>query len=492
MKSKLSNNLKSRVPAACAVILAAWAMMIGCPVANAQTTTSDLLEVVRLSQAHMTDDVILTYIKTSGKVYNLSADDMIYLSGQGVSQPVISAMVQTSGAATAAAPSEEASAPPPAVAITAPPETPTIDYFQAHLTPYGHWIDVPGVGTAWVPAEANVPGWRPYMDAGHWEFTDAGWFWHSDYIWGDMPFHYGRWINNDFTGGRWAWVPGYDWAPSWVSWREGPGGLGWAPLPWGVEFRPGLGLYWHGAAVVAGVDFGLGFGAFVFVGTDHFWAGDYHRYVFDEVRAREFYVHSDFHVGYRVEGGHLMAEGLGRDHMREITHHEVVVQRVSELRKVEEHNNFAKRTEEHRELARVVVRRHETARPEASRAPATREHTTGKPAEGPTPTSGHSGLATGKPGETSSHPAVATGKPGETPGHPGSTSSKAGETPAHPGVATGATRGTMGHPGMATGPTTGTTGHATVPGGTKAPLSHPRTNSASSKPAPSPEKQPGQ
>ena len=41
--------------------------------------------------------------------------------------------------------------------MTAPPETPTLDYFQAHLTPYGQWVDVPGIGAAWVPAEANNP-----------------------------------------------------------------------------------------------------------------------------------------------------------------------------------------------------------------------------------------------------------------------------------------------------------------------------------------------
>jgi len=205
---------------------------------------------------------------------------------------------------------------PQAVAMTAPPETPTFDYFQSHLTPYGEWTEVPGIGPAWVPAEANNPEWRPYMDAGHWEYTDAGWFWQSDYPWGDIAFHYGRWIHNEYTRGRWAWVPAYDWAPSWVAWREGEGALGWAPLPWGVEFRVGAGLFWHGALVVDGVDFGLGFDAFVFVGHDHFWGGDYRRFAFDHARSREFFEHSRFHAGYRMEGGRLRAEGLGRDHIR--------------------------------------------------------------------------------------------------------------------------------------------------------------------------------
>jgi hypothetical protein len=278
----------------------------------------------------------------------------------------------------------------PAVAVAGPPETPTLDYFQAHLSPYGQWVDVPGVGLSWIPAEANNYGWRPYMDSGHWEMTDAGWYWQSDYPWGDMAFHYGRWIKNEFTADRWAWVPGYDWAPSWVSWREGAGGLGWAPLPWGVEFRVGSGLYWHGALMVDGVGLGLGFDAYVFVGTDHFWEHDYHTYVFDRTRARDFYEHSQFHAGYKMEGGHLMAEGLGREHMREITHHEVVEHKASELRKTEVQKNFAKRTVEHKELAHPAEHPKPTARAE------TREHTTGTTPERKGATNSHPGSAAPK------------------------------------------------------------------------------------------------
>jgi hypothetical protein len=268
---------------------------------------------------------------------------------------------------------------PQPVMVAAPPVTPTFDYFQAHLTPYGQWIDVPGIGAAWIPAEANNLDWRPYMDAGHWEYTDAGWYWQSDYPWGDIAFHYGRWIRNDITGGRWAWVPAYDWAPSWVACREGEGGMGWAPLPWGVEFRPGLGLFWHGAAVEAGVDFGLGFDAFVFVGPDHFWGGDYRRFAFDGVRAREFFDHSQFHAGYRIEGGRLLAEGLGHDHIAAITHHEVVERKATEMRIAEEHSDFSKWTEAHQELARTPERATPQKPAEISRLSDSRGAATGSP-----------------------------------------------------------------------------------------------------------------
>ena len=275
---------------------------------------------------------------------------------------------------------------PQPVAVTAPPVTPTLEYFQAHLTPYGQWIDVPGIGPAWIPVEAANPLWQPYMDAGHWECTDAGWYWQSDYPWGDIAFHYGRWIRNELTSGRWAWVPAYDWAPSWVAWREGTAGMGWAPLPWGVEFRAGAGLFWHGAPVTASVDFGLGFDAFVFVGPDHFFGGDYRRFAFDSVRSRDLFAHSEFHAGYRMEGGRLLAEGLGRDHIAAITHHEVVERKAVDMRHDEERQDFTKRTVAHQELTRAPApagrgapvatpgagRGTGSATPESSRGPAGR------------------------------------------------------------------------------------------------------------------------
>jgi cobalamin biosynthesis Mg chelatase CobN len=227
-----------------------------------------------------------------------------------------------------------------------------------------------------------------------------------------------------------------------------------------VEFRVGLGLYWHGAAVVGGVDFGLGFGAFVFVGTDHFWGGNYRVYAFDERRSRDFFVHSEFHAGYRVEGGHLMAEGLGRDHMKEITHHEVVVAKASEMRQKEEHQNFAKRTEQHHELARVTVHKPEAARQEASRTAATRERTTGSTPE-------RTSATTGRPGT-------------ETAASPG--------TAGHPAAATSSTRTSTGYPGATTG-RPGTSAYS--PGGASSAAGHSKTNSTSSKSsAPSTQKKP--
>ena len=41
------------------------------------------------------------------------------------------------------------------------------------------------------------------------------------------PGHY----NGTITVNFWIWVPGIEWAPTWVTWRVGGGYIGWAPLP---------------------------------------------------------------------------------------------------------------------------------------------------------------------------------------------------------------------------------------------------------------------
>ncbi len=58
--------------------------------------------------------------------------------------------------------------------------------------------------------------------------------WVSDYSWGWAPFHYGRWFNDPYYG--WMWMPGYEWSPAWVAWRDGGDYYGWAPL------RPGFNI----------------------------------------------------------------------------------------------------------------------------------------------------------------------------------------------------------------------------------------------------------
>lgn len=112
--------------------------------------------------------------------------------------------------------------PPPApVQVYAP------NQFYNDLSPYGRWIEVGRYGLVWQPHRVSS-SWRPYT-YGYWAYTDYGWMFQSEEPYGWAVYHYGRW-NHDSRYG-WIWVPGDEWAPAWVAWREGGDYIGWAPLP---------------------------------------------------------------------------------------------------------------------------------------------------------------------------------------------------------------------------------------------------------------------
>src|SRR2546423_270695 len=136
------------------------------------------------------------------------------------------ALAALAAPAAAQEPGEQWAAPQPeepsvdvSVDMAAPGAAVSFDTFPDALAPSGDWVVVSGYGRVWRPHVAV--GWRPYS-YGNWVWTDEGWLWVSDPSepWGWGPYHYGRWAYGASYG--WIWVPGYQWAPAWVSWRFGP------------------------------------------------------------------------------------------------------------------------------------------------------------------------------------------------------------------------------------------------------------------------------
>ncbi|MFZ5895290.1 MAG: DUF6600 domain-containing protein [Myxococcota bacterium] len=122
--------------------------------------------------------------------------------------------------------------------------------FRSQLDPYGTWLQHPTYGTVWVPSSSVVgTGFYPYVSSGHWALDEgSNWIWVSDFSFGRVVFHYGRWVWIGGTG--WAWIPGYRYAPAWVSWRVPVGSyayVGWAPLgPSYLWFNGYAVSYWYG------------------------------------------------------------------------------------------------------------------------------------------------------------------------------------------------------------------------------------------------------
>lgn len=128
------------------------------------------------------------------------------------------------------------------------------NFFQDRLAPYGRWIHHPLWGDVWRPRPRLVGrDFQPYTN-GYWELTDEyGWYWVSEDPFDDVVYHYGRWVYDPQWS--WLWVPGYTWAPAWVSWREGEDYTGWMPLPPDEAFLSGTGLSFGVNLGSIGIDF---------------------------------------------------------------------------------------------------------------------------------------------------------------------------------------------------------------------------------------------
>ena len=466
--------------------LASWIFSLGAAVALSGSAVSDcaaqtgpsrlvvFADVVKLAQAHQSDDVILAYVRNAGAAFNLTADEIIYLSNAGVSSPVIAAL-QAKGPATpppinpapapapitpiAPTPVSAPGAPPPGVGLPpAASEAPevTFDYFHRRLQADGTWLELPGYGNVWRPNAAVFnPDWRPYYDRGHWVYTENGWFWESEDPWGEIAFHYGRWHRSPALG--WVWVPGYDWAPSWVSWRHSEGYLGWAPLPPEARFEAGVGLSFNGRVGVE-LDFGLSDAHYNFIGYDHFWERDYHRYYVPRERVVILYRGSHLANTYRIENHRFINEGYGRERIALVTHHDVIV-----VRPVIRDPIIVR----HVEKTVVVVNVGNNHRPAEHNAPAGHGPEAAKPAPTvgapaahvatptPAPHGVTAGAADGTPKVTPAAATPTTPTPVTSPNRPstyssgggsGTGGSSPGSTPMRPSVPTGGGGGRTNRP----------------------------------------------
>ena len=141
---------------------------------------------------------------------------------------------------------------------------PVADYgmFYDSLSSHGSWFETADYGYVWQPVAVRDADWRPYSQ-GRWVCSDRGWNWVSEEPFGWATYHYGRWAL--LRGRGWIWVPGSEWAPSWVSWRENDSHIGWAPLP--PETLAYRGQSWDSTVDVR---FGIGASWFSFVEVRNF------------------------------------------------------------------------------------------------------------------------------------------------------------------------------------------------------------------------------
>jgi hypothetical protein len=346
--------------AAAIILLSAFAQAQE-PAAVPANLSPGAAEVVKLAGSGSSEDVLLAYVQNSTSMFDLSADQILYLRDLGLSTPVVTAMLNRDSAlrsqpqaptyeqrlyaptasapaapAPVAAPAPETApaalaAPVPAapaapaaaaapVYVSSPP--PEVSYFYNNLTPYGTWIQLDGVGWCWQPTVVTLHhGWQPYCDSGHWVYTDTGWYWQSDYSWGWAPFHYGRWQLHPRCG--WVWLPDRVWGPAWVTWRYTGDRCGWAPLPPHAEFDAALGFRFNGVAVGLNFDFGLRPENFTFVAMNDFTRHDLGQRRLALLEVTKIYNHSTIINNYVGNNHTLFNHGIKVEQISAATHTQI-------------------------------------------------------------------------------------------------------------------------------------------------------------------------
>ncbi|MFT3838713.1 MAG: hypothetical protein QM723_17165 [Myxococcaceae bacterium] len=111
-----------------------------------------------------------------------------------------------------------------------PPPPPQID-FRQELRPYGQWLIEEPYGKVWAPNPEIVgKNFVPYVTNGQWVYDPKkGWVFDSNYKFGDLVFHYGRWVHVQSLD--WLWVEDKEWGPAWVQWKTSSEYVGWTTLP---------------------------------------------------------------------------------------------------------------------------------------------------------------------------------------------------------------------------------------------------------------------
>jgi hypothetical protein len=211
-----------------------------------------------------------------------------------------------------------------------------VSYFYNRLTPHGIWVYNNPYGYVWIPR--NMPyGWRPYT-RGHWVWTDYGWMWRSRLRWGWAPFHYGRWGWDRNLG--WFWVPGTVWGPGWVTWRSSNLYIGWAPLPPGVRFVPGIGI--------RRTTFSIPYSHWVFVSGNYFLDTSLHLHIFPYERNRTIIRRTIHKTNIYDRNNRVVNEGIGIDNVQRITKKRISKHELRDTNKPEVRRIGAGQLEVHR------------------------------------------------------------------------------------------------------------------------------------------------
>jgi hypothetical protein len=150
--------------------------------------TPAMSQVLQLTQAKIGDSTIIAYIQNSGTIYGLNASQIVYLKQQGVSEPVINAMLnQRTAMAAMAATQPPAQSPNNGQYSTPPPSDQ-----QAVAQP-----TTPAPSTTYIVPDSQTyyyDNWSsPYIYPYYGYYPYYSWYYPVGFYWGWHGGYYGGW-----------------------------------------------------------------------------------------------------------------------------------------------------------------------------------------------------------------------------------------------------------------------------------------------------------
>jgi hypothetical protein len=148
-------------------------------------------DVLKLSRAQVSEQVIATYVQNSGTAYNLNPNEIVYLRDQGVSEHIINIMLEQRKRMIESLPQTPAAQQPaPAYAnTTAAPQTyaqPTQTYAPASTV---HVIPYPAASYAYYNSTPYYSSYYPYYSSGYYPYYSSSYC--SPYYGGYYGGYYG-------------------------------------------------------------------------------------------------------------------------------------------------------------------------------------------------------------------------------------------------------------------------------------------------------------
>jgi len=167
MKNKIFPNAFVAGVGILALMLSAMSVVAENPPSSAAPPlTAGVPDVLKLSQANVSENTILSYIETSSASYaGLSASEIVYLHAQGVSDHVVTAMLnqhQKLAEANAqwvaevnAQAAQQTTAAPSATAQAAPSTATTVQYPAQNVAPAVTYVETPPPSSVYIMQDSS-------------------------------------------------------------------------------------------------------------------------------------------------------------------------------------------------------------------------------------------------------------------------------------------------------------------------------------------------